>query len=240
MKFRLKTSIPILVALTCAGLSHPANAVDSNAYVYIAHAAAGRNISSTTNPEYPVDIAMGGHCVAQGLSFGEIRGPFTQPAGNYTVRMSVANAVNPCGGAAVFSATVALAAGSTSMGMIEVNSAHQVMGQLLAVDLSAVPVGRGRLIVANVSPNNLTGVLTVGDSNSSPISQNFAAGTVTEVLPGGGEYSATVYPEGSSTAASGPIELNLVSRNVYLVVLAGSTSNGSVQIIGPQVIRGVF
>jgi len=156
------------------------------------------------------------------------------------VKVSVADAANPCSAASVFSAAVGLAAGSTSMGLISVNSAHQISGKIFSVDLSAVPVGQGRIIVANTTPENLNGSITAGDGIPAPGGAGFAAGTVRVVSVARGEYSAAIYPQGSSAVATGPLEFEVVSRNVYLFVLAGSTANGSVQFIGPHVIRNVF
>jgi len=240
MRVPLERSFRLLLVLACAALPYTAHAADPNAYLYIGHAASERNISSTTNPEYPVDISIGGHCIAQGSSFGEIRGPFTLPAGSYTVSVSVANADNPCSAASVLSAPVALAAGSTSMGLISVNSAHQISGTVFSVDLSAVPVGQGRAIVANTTSDNLIGSLTAGDGTPPPSGASFPAGIVSVVDIPAGEYSAAIFPQGSASAATGPLEVEVVSRNVYLVILAGSTANGSVQFIGPHVIRNVF
>jgi hypothetical protein len=233
MKVHVERLIPVFV-LACAAVTYAAPAADTNAYFYMAHAAPGRSISSTTNPELPVDVSIGGHCIAQGLSYGEIRGPVTLPAGSYAIKASYADAINPCGGTAGFSGTISLGAGTTSMGILT----GQSSGEIVSVNLSAVPVGVARLIVANTTPDNLTGKLTF--SNSVTYSASFAAGTVASLDSPAGVVTATVYPEGSSTAATGPIQLDLVSRNVYLAVLTGSTANGSVQVVGPQVIRNVF
>jgi hypothetical protein len=240
MKIQLQRLFLLFLVSACAALPYSAHAADSNAYLYIAHAAAGRNLSSTANPEYPVDISIGGHCVASGFSYGEIRGALTFPAGSYAAKVSVANSLNPCGGTAFYSATVTLAAGSVSMGIVSVNNAHQPTAQIFTVDLSAVGAGTSRVVVANTTSSNLTGTFTLGDSTASPISGNFPAGTVNAVGVPSNEYTAWVYPTGSSVLATGPIEFDLVSRNLYLVVLAGSTANNSVQIVGPQVIKNVL
>ena len=87
MRVQLERLFRLLLVLACAALPYTAHAVDPNANLYIGHAASGRNISSTTNPEYPVDISIGGHCIAQGSTFGEIRGPFTLPAGSYLIKV---------------------------------------------------------------------------------------------------------------------------------------------------------
>src|SRR5436309_11367142 len=74
MKFHLRGLISLFAAaLICAGFSLPAKA-DTNAYLYIAHAAGGRNISSTTNPEYPLDLSIGGICVAKAVPYGDVLG----------------------------------------------------------------------------------------------------------------------------------------------------------------------
>jgi Domain of unknown function (DUF4397) len=238
MKVHVERLIPVFV-LACAAVTYAAPAADTNAYFYLAHAAPGRSISSTTNPEFPVDVSIGGHCVSQGLSYGEIRGPVTLPAGTYSLKASVADAVNPCGGTVVFSYTLPFAPGTTSMGILTVSSNH-VSAELVALDLSGVPAGEGWLLVANITPDKLVGTLTVDDTMSSPHSATFGARSFTYVPVPAGEYSATIYPEGSSTAATGPQAIDVVSRNLYVLVLAGSTANNSVQLLGPQVIRNVF
>jgi hypothetical protein len=240
MRHQSQRLMTLLVALTCAAVFYPAHAQDPNVHVYLAHAAPGRNISSTTNPAYPVDIAFGPLCVAKGLSFGEIVGPFTGPPGTYVVKVSVSSAVNPCGNASVFSATVSLSAGSTSMGIVNLNSSNQVSGQIFAINLAPVPFGQSRIIIANTTHSTLTGTLTVDDTMSSPISANVGAGSVLALPVAKGLYTGNIYLAGLSTLAAGPQEIDLASRNVYIFVLAGSTTNNSVQLIGPKVIRDVF
>jgi len=240
MKVRWECSIPLVVALACAAFSNSAQGQDPNAHLYIAHAAPGRNISSTTNPAFPVDISVHGTCVAQGVTFGEIRGPFTAAPGSWVVNVSVADFVSPCGGTTVFAATIPLTAGSSSLGIVALNSSNHVTGLIDPIDLSSVPVGQSRIILANTTGDNLTGVLTQGDGSVVVVSAPLAAGSLLKFDKGAGLFSATVFPEGSTVAATGPQEFNLTSRNVYLSVVAGSTTNDSVQLIGPKEIRGVF
>ncbi len=238
MKVRLQQLIPLSVALVCAAVSHPAQAQDPNAHLYLGNAVPGRNISTTTNPEYPVDISMGGHCIAQGLSFGETRGPYTTPPGTYAFSISVANALSPCSSPAFFSASLSLVAGGSYMGMASLNSSNQATGTAFAVDLSAVPVGQSRLIVFNTTKDNLTGVFFVGDSTTASQTSYFNAGTQVVFNLPNGEYSETLYQ--GSTVATGPFELGIGSRSVYVMILAGSAANGSVQVVGPQVIKDVY
>lgn len=163
MKVQLERMFRLLLVLACAAIPCSAHAQDPNAYLYVGHGASGRNMSSSTNPEYPVDLSIGGTCVAQGWRFGEIRGPFSLPAGAYVVKVSVANAANPCSEAPVFSAAIGLGAGTTSFGLIGLNSALQISGRIFPVNLSPVAAGQGRVIVVNETADNLSGSIVAGD-----------------------------------------------------------------------------
>jgi len=240
MKVRRQCSIWLFAAVAFAAIPNPAQGQDPNAHLYIAHAAPGRNISITTNPTYPVDVSLRGVCVAQGQSFGEIRGPFTVPPGTYAVHVTVANASAPCTGAGIFGATLGLSAGSNSLGVIGLSSSNSVTAMITSINLSSVPAGQGRLFVVNTSQDGLVGSLTLINGTGSPISANFPGKSVISAGVFSGLYSATIYPLGSSMAATGPVELGITSRSVNIVVLAGSTSNNSVQLVGPKEIQAVF
>ncbi len=82
MLLNLRRALVITIALGSAMLTGSAQAQDSNSYLYLAHAASGRNISAGTNPEVPIDVSVNGNCIAGGLSFAEIRGPFAIQAGD--------------------------------------------------------------------------------------------------------------------------------------------------------------
>jgi hypothetical protein len=243
MRIRLEGLLFLFVVSACATVPYSAHAQDTNAYLYIAHAASGRSISSTTNPGFPVDVSIGGHCVVQGETFSEIRGPFTLPAGSYAVNVTVADSINPCAGASAFSAGIALNAGSTSLGVIGVNSAQQVTGQIVPVNMGPVASGRVRAIVVNTTASSLTGVITQGDGTSSPLSADVPAATVSEITVVTGLWNLNFYPLGMfppAPAVFGPTEFEVDSRSVYLMVLAGSTADNTLELIGPRAIRGVY
>ena len=242
MKVQLKWVACLSLVLACVAIPYSAFAADSNAYLYIAHAAIGRNISSTTNPAYPVDISIGGHCIVQGLSLGEIRGPFTEPAASYAIKVSIADSLNPCGNPALFSPEITLAAGTTSMGIVTLNNTDSVSGKIFTVDLAPVAVRQARVILANTTSDNLAVHFVDTDkvSLAAEMSQNIAAGAVVTLALGADEYRATITAEGSTMVETGPMEFQVGSRNVYVIVLAGSIANQSIQFIGPQVIRDSF
>jgi hypothetical protein len=235
----LKVSIPLIVALTCAGFSHPAKAADTNAYLYIAHAASGRNISSTTNPAYPVDISIAGFCIAKGISFGDIQGPFTLGGGTYPVKVSVANSANPCGLSAVFNGTITMSSGTTELGILTLDASNHLTGLVSQINLSSVPWGKGRTAIYNATLDSLGATLTAPDGTKVG-EATVAPGKVLVSDNPPGIYTGTIFLPGPRTVETGPVPITLSSRNLSLVVLGGSTTNASVQLIGPKVIWGVL
>jgi hypothetical protein len=228
-------------------VSHSAYAADPNGYLYIAHAAAGRNVSTVANPALPWDFSIGGDCVAQGVSYGQIRGPFTLTAGSYPVVVSVANSAKPCSNSSVFSVSVTLTAGIASLGVISFDSANQLSGTITTIPWSAIATTNSRLVVANVTPDNLTAFLYHGDNfnvaGQLAATANFAANSITTVRAPVGEFTISLSPEvsppGPPLTLAGPLRLDLGGRNIYLLVFAGSAAN-SVQFVGPAVIQGVY
>lgn len=247
MKFQVRRMVVFFVVSAFLVLSHLADAQDPNGYLYIAHAAPGRNVSSVANPAYPVDVSIGGNCVAQGATYGEIRGPFTLTAGSYAVVVSVANSAKPCSNSSAFSTSVTLTAGIASLGVISFNSANQLAGTITRIPWSATATTNSRLVVVNVTADALTALLYHGDNFNVPgqlaASANFAANSITTVRAPVGEFtlalSPQVSPPGPPLTLAGPLRLDLGAQNIYLMVFAGSAAN-SVQVVGPAVIQGVF
>jgi len=237
----MKTSVQyrgaFLAILGFAVIAGSAQAQDQNAYLYIAHAASGRVMSSTANPALPVDINVSGVCVAQGISYGEIRGPYAGPAGTYSVTVSTANVASPCGGAVVFSATAPLSAGNTFIGVIALNSLNQPVGLLYSADLSPIPANLSRFEVINVTQASLIATITSTTTGTAAVGVD--PGTLQEGYVATGLYTSSI-TDTSNNLLAGPISAEFAQRNSYLYVLAGSPDLASVQLIGPKVIGGVI
>jgi len=243
MKFRLDRAIALLVVAGAmfAGLAHSALAQDSNSYLYIAHAASGRNVSPTANPEYPIDVSANGTCIAAGLSFGEIRGPFTIPAATVAFSISKANSEAPCSEPAVFNSNTPMAAAVTYVGVINLTSSNNIFGQLYPADLSPMAVGETRALVINATEQSLSATVTTNPTTDGSGGQfNVQPGVLGEATPPHGMNFTSVYLGGTNTLEAGPVSIETLSRNVYIYIFAGSATNGSVQLLGPKVIRGVF
>jgi uncharacterized protein DUF4397 len=223
-----------------------ATPIHAQTYLYIAHAASGRNISATANPAYPIDISIDGNCVVKGLTFGEITGPLSGAAGSYHFVISPANTGSPCASPAVYSVESApLADGTTYFGIVTLDSSNALIGQIYGADFSSIPIGQSRVMVANATDQNLSASLKDHpgqDHHRCKPNANVdvAADSIAEADAPSGSYEGSIYLSGTDTWEAGPVSTNLQSRDLYFYVLAGSTSNNSVQIIGPKVIKDVF
>jgi hypothetical protein len=244
MKSRLERSIALFLVMCSAmalGSAQAALAQDSNTYFYLAHAAPGRDISSTTNPDLPIDVSVEGTCMAQGLRFGEIRGPFTLPAATVAFRISKASSVNPCSEPSLFTANAPMAAGTVYVGAISLNASKNVVGQLYPANLSPIPDNHARILVVNTTPQNLSAAITRDPRTDGTGGQvSFAPNTIKLADPPLGFQYTTTYFTGTKTVVAGPMAIDIEKRNAYIFVFAGSGANGTVQLLGPTAIRDVF
>jgi hypothetical protein len=226
-----------LIMMGGAIFAGAAQAQDPNAYIYLAHAASGRAMSSTTNPALPLDMSVNAVCVSQGLSYGDIRGPFSGPAGMYRFDFRLADSTAPCTGTPLFSATVTLAASTTYFGLVDVDASQTLTGQLFTLDTSPVPQGQTRVEVVNVTSETLRASLTL--PNGQIASLDVPAGTLSENTVISGNYP-TFIGLTDGTVLTGPLFTDFSQRNSYLYVLAGSPADQAVDFIGPKQIKGVF
>jgi hypothetical protein len=234
MEVGMKIKLPVALFAVLGSIMIASYAQAQNSYLYIAHAASGRGMSTPTNAAFPVDLSVNGVCIATGISYGEIRGPFSGPAGPYFVQFSIADYSNPCGGVPVFGAEPTLAADTTYYGVLTLDASGSVVGQLYAPDVSPVTAGSSRLIVINVTPDDLSGTFSTLPGSLFP----FPANSVETFNPGSGLYTTSVL-DSSQNLLVGPVNLELEQGNAYVYVVAGSTAT-NVQWLGPTVIRGLF
>ena len=235
------TKLLVVFCAVVGATTHSALAQDTNAYFYIVHAASGRDVSSNTNPEFPIDISANGACIVKGLSFGDLRGPFTAPAGAVAFQISKADSENPCSEPAVFTASSPMAAAGTYVGVVFLDDSNNVFGELFQADLSPLAIGQTKALVINATHDSLSATVTPDPRTDGSGGQfNVAPLTLEVAQPPTGVQYTSVYSGGTNTLEAGPIMIETLPRNVYVYVFAGSASNGSVQLIGPKVIRGVF
>jgi len=234
-------TLSLMVALSGALFSVSAQAQDSNSYLYIAHAAPGRAVAtptlpiSTANPALPVDVSVDGNCIAHGLSYGEIGGPYSGPAGTYSFQFTMANSALPCTGQSLFGATVSLSPGTAYFGVLYVDASSAINGLLFQTDLSPIGSGFARVEVVNTTEETLNASVTNGSGTGTisiaPLS--LQEGTVLV-----GSYQASI--TSGATTFVGPTSIEVTSRDTSLWVISGSAAKQTVLLIGPKTIHGVF
>ena len=236
MKPALQNWVVSLVVLGCAMIAGSTQAQGQNTYLYIAHAASGRALSSAMNPALPLDISVDGLCIAKGISYGDILGPFSGAAASYNFVVYIAQTAAPCSGAVAFSATLPLAANTTNIGVLTVTASKILVGQIYTVDQSPIPTGYGRYQIINATPGPLNASITTAFGTSAitvepgalqggALNQGIFTGSITDL---------------SNTVVAGPTSIEISNRNSYVYVIAGSLDDQSVQLLGPKIILGVF
>jgi hypothetical protein len=233
--------LPPVVCLCMALFAGAANAQSNDTFLYFVHGASGRSVSSSANPAYPVDVLVNGQfCIVQGAAFGDIKGPFTAAAGNFSFKVSVASTSSPCGNPAIYEVSTALTAGQTYFGVFNVTPNGKFYTSLVTADYSTIAAGQSRVVIANYTDKTLSASLTAESNNETNSLNYIAPGTFQTAVAPSGKYSGGIYVAGTQNLVLGPLSANLQSRDYSIYFLSGSVANSSVQLIGPKTIKNVF
>ena len=236
MKVPFTRIFMLLIALGSGLLVNAALAQDTNSYLYIANAVSGRELSSTNNPAYPVDIALAGTCVAKGVSYGDIGGPYVVAAGRFMIAITKADAASPCGGASVFSTLGGTSPGVTYLGVLALNASNTIVGLLYSINLTGLNSFEERFEVVNTTTSSLHATIS---ANGGTGTLQLPASTIDTGTAVGGIFTAAIW-DSSNNQVAGPAIVPAQPQNVYIYVVAGSEANHSIQLLGPAVIHGVF
>jgi hypothetical protein len=134
-----------------------------------------------------------------------------------------------------------MSAATTYLGVISLNASNHLAGAVYPLDLSSIPPHRARDFVVNATTENLRATITsTPTTDGSGGGVNVPAGTLQLANPPLGIWYTSVYMEQNNTLEAGPAQVETLARNAYIYVFAGSAVNGTVQLIGPKVIHGVF
>jgi hypothetical protein len=211
-----------------------------NAYLYIVHGIPGRDIADNLNPGYPIDILVNGNdCLVRNLTFGNSDGPYTLPAGTYTLQIAEANTLQPCSNAAVLSGSVTLTAGENVSAVAGLNATQPTLFAL-SDDLFSVVPGNGRFVFAQVADApelvaTLTQLYVKSPQTFTLVSE---PGTEQWVGVPAGTYSVQITASGSTTVLTSQ-NITLQDQSVTLAYAAGESLNNTVGLV-TRVVRDVF
>ena len=231
----LKTFLTTLLLATGAAQAQPAAAP---ATLVVVHGIPGRDVAAALDPRLPVDVQVNGSiCLAQGLTFGTISGPYTVPAGTYQVAVSLANTVAPCSNTPVINANVKVAAGKEYAVVAALDPTGAPTAYPFALDFSTVGQGQGRVIVAHAADApavNVDGVQqpSHGGAGAKFRISNLNPGQIqsADFLPPG-TYQVKVSPVGSKTPVVGPVALPVPNDGLDLIFAVGNASSGSITVL---------
>jgi hypothetical protein len=207
----------------------------------VVHGIPGRDVASSLDPVLPVDVLVAGkYCLLQGFTFGSIAGPFEVPAGAYPVAISLANPIAPCSNAAVISATVTLAAGSTSSIVAALSAASAPTALVFDDTLAPIPNGDQRLMAHHAAdaPEVKVSVANAGGATETASFDLFRGTERSAVVSARPAFSVSISPVGS-TAVIGPVTVAPGNRGLALIYAVGSARTGSVTLIS-KILPNVF
>jgi hypothetical protein len=233
----LSTAFCATFLAACAATA-PAFAQSTASFVVV-HGIPGRAVGATVDPALPVDVLVGGkYCLLQGFTYGNIAGPFDVPAGTYSVAVSLANPLAPCSNSAVISGSVTLTSGEFGAIVAAVSTSGAPTAEVYPIDVSAIPTGMQRFIVAHAADAPAVKVtLTSLGPNGSSSSFNLNPGASNEATVD--RHPKWRLEASAGSTKLGPMEVGVGTQGLVLTFAVGVAADGSATLIS-KVIPSVF
>ncbi len=233
-KFR---SLAIAAAMLAAVTASAAAA--SPASFLVVHGIPGRDVGAGIDPQLPVDVLVNGSlCLLKNFTFGQIAGPFDVPAGTYSIAISLANPISPCSNSAVISASVDLTAGAFGAVVAQLSTTGAPTAGVYPIDVSPVPAGQQRFVVAHAA--DAPTVLVHGVSISkTPQSFSFSlseGANAEKLVTAQAKYQVSI---AAGKTVFEPLDVTGGNQGLFFVVAVGNAGSGSVTLLG-KTIPSVF
>jgi hypothetical protein len=235
----MKTCGRSVLQLIIAGLAlSAASFAAEDATLYIVHGIPGRDISATTNPSLSVDVFLNDSvCYLRGTTFGASSGPLTLPAGDYDIKISMANSLAPCTNSPILETTAKLTAGSTTTAVAALNGSGIPTVLSFIDNFTPVKAGDVRFTIANAADAPVLTVTLTQEFVKQPNTETVTvtAGKEISVALPFGTYAVQATTSGSTTP--------LVTQAVFapnqaadLLYFVGAASNGSLTLVSRQIL----
>jgi hypothetical protein len=216
----------LALALLCAAMSTAALASE-NAYMYLVHGVPGRDYSTTTDPQFPVDVLLNNEtCYEHGLTYGTIIGPLTFVPGSYDVKVSVANSLAPCSNAPILDSTVALTAGLNTSVVFALNDTGALALSTFTNLFSPVTENYGRVLLAQAADAPAVTVTLEDTTTNKTYAYTVNPGELLDESLPAANYTVEV-SEGTTTLIPSTT-LDLYSQSVTMLFTTGEASNNTV------------
>lgn len=240
----MKTYARSVLHIVMAGLALSAAclaASTEDASVYLVHGIPGRDEGVTLNPQLPVDVFINDSvCYLKGFDFQSSSGPLSLPAGEYDIKISMANSLAPCTNPPIAESTLKVGAGTTVTEAIALNASGSPALETFTDNLSTVKTGNTRFTLANAADADTLEVTAAQELVKNPIKKTFAikAGAQAIVDLPTGLYNVQATGSGGSTPlVSATVAAD--SQAADLLYFVGSASSGSLSLV-TRIIPAVF
>jgi len=208
-----------------------------DAYLYIVHGIPGRDIASTANPGFPVDVLINGEtCIPRNAAYGIVYGPYNFSPGKYEVLISATNTLAPCTNPPIISSEVTLAGGASVSAVAALTGGQPTLLQFTD-SLTAVTAGDARFVFTNTAdaPALQATLTQVGVAKPKVFIVTASPGKQEAINIPYGTYLVTVVASGS-TAVLATEEMVLANQSVTFTYAAGESANSSVGLFNKAVL----
>ena len=226
----MKNRIRLVFGLTllCVALTTAMSATE-NAYLYIVQGIPGRDFSSTTDPEFPVDVLINDEtCNLRGLTYGAIQGPLTFVPGTYDVKISVANTLAPCSNAPIVDSSVTLASGENVSAVFSLNDSGAPALSTFTNNFSAISANNARVLFALAADSSTVQLVLENTTTKKQYTFSVKPGALLTATVPSGNYTVEVN-QGTTTLVPST-SLDLSSQSATLLFATGEASNNTVNL----------
>ena len=221
---KLRTRVAIQLTALCLLLGAYSFAADSS-YLYIVNATPGRDLGSSVNPAYPIDILINGvTCLPRNLAYGTTSVPLTLAPGTYDVQISQSNALAACTNPTIVDSQVTLTAGETMSAVLAISGSQVDLLQFIDY-LNPVTSGNSRFVFANTAdaPELQATLTQAGVKNPLTFTLTASAGARQATMVPYGTYTVDVTAVGSTTVLASET-IALPNQSVTYTYAAGKAS----------------
>jgi hypothetical protein len=219
-KFMSIVALPLVVLAMMVGSVVSAYA---DATVYVVHGI----------PDVDVDIAVNGDCLLPNFMFGDQAGPLSLPAGDYEIVITLAGAMEQCGGDEVLDLDVTLTGDENATIIAYLDEGGMPAIKVFGNDFSRTEPGKARITLHHTAAAPMVDVAVNRDMDAmfSAAIEDFENGmqVTTSLRPG--EWYVWLAAAGSTDPAFGPQLVKFKPFTAYRVFAVGSLADESLQLL---------
>ncbi|MBN1460559.1 MAG: DUF4397 domain-containing protein [Armatimonadetes bacterium] len=184
-------------------------------------------------PNVPVDVAVDGACAIENFMFGGQVGPIGLSPGNHTIRISLANPMDPCTGTVVLEAPIPFMADENVTLIAYLNGMGAPTASKFENDFSRPDPGTARVIAHHCAAAPAADISVNRDMDEpfKPKVESLSNGeqVVEQFRPG--EWYVSLAQAGTTDPVIGPVCVKLHPFTVHRLYAVGSALDGTLTVL---------